>query len=197
VPHVGVLKLLEQPHQAPRIVARLSTDIRAGDVGIRLGFTGISKRMQVSDQENGKNVGARWPEQYGGLDLVPFDSVALLHKSDAVAMNGVGDFMAQRTRELLGVLHEVLQRIHDIDVAAWRCESIGLRFVDDEELERMRITRLSHPRNRVRYRFQRVVKRGELDDLLFAFQLLVHLQPELSFLIGYGFGHGRLRAAEH
>jgi hypothetical protein len=33
--------------------------------------------------------------------------------------------MAQGARELLGVLHEVEQRIHDICVTAWRREGVG------------------------------------------------------------------------
>jgi hypothetical protein len=36
VPHVGVLELTKQPHQAPRIVAGLGADVRAGDIGVRL-----------------------------------------------------------------------------------------------------------------------------------------------------------------
>jgi hypothetical protein len=35
-------------------------------------------------------------------------------------MNCMGDFVAQRAGKLLGVLHEIEQGIHDIDVAPWR-----------------------------------------------------------------------------
>src|SRR5262249_52512374 len=91
---LGVLEFLEQPHQAPRIITSLGADIRPGDVGIRLGFTGISERMQVPEQKDGNDVGAGRTEQYGSLDLVAFDSIALLHESDTVAMNGMGDFVA-------------------------------------------------------------------------------------------------------
>ena len=81
------------------------------------------------------NVGACRSEQYGCLDLVAFDPVTLLHEGDAVAMNCMGDFVAQRAGKLLGVLHEIEQGIHDIDVAPWRGERVRLRLVNDEELE--------------------------------------------------------------
>src|SRR5262249_16693436 len=60
----------------------------------------------------------------------------------------------------------------------------------------MRIARLCRPGNRVGYWLQRVVKRRGFDDLSFAFQLPVHLLPELGFLIGDGLGRRSLCAAE-
>jgi hypothetical protein len=114
--------------------------------------------MKVSNQRDGENVGSCWPQQYGGLDLVPFDPVALPHKRDAVSMDGVRNFMAQSSRQLLGVLREIKQRIHDIHVATRRGEGVRLSFVDQEELEGMGIARLSYPRNRVRKRFQGVIE---------------------------------------
>lgn len=86
--------------------------------------------MQITEQSNRENVGACRPEQYGGLDLVAFDCVPLLHEGDAVPMNGARDFMAESPGQLLGVFYEIEQRIHDIDVAARRGESVRLPFVN-------------------------------------------------------------------
>jgi hypothetical protein len=112
------------------------------------------------------------------------------------ASSWLGSFMAQGARELLGVLHEVEQRIHDICVTAWRREGIGLGFVNDEELEGMGIARLSHPGNRVRQGFQGIVEGRGFHDLPFCSQLLVHLLPKFGLLVGGRLGKGGLGAAE-
>ena len=65
-------------------------------------------------------------------------------------MNGVRHFMAEGSGQLLGILHEIEQRIHDINVTAWSGEGIRLALVDEVEFERMGVTRLSHPRDRVK-----------------------------------------------
>jgi hypothetical protein len=58
--------------------------------------------------------------------------------------------MAEGSRQLLRVLDEIQQGIQERDVAARRGEGVGLGFVDEVELEGMRIARLSNPRNRIR-----------------------------------------------
>jgi hypothetical protein len=93
--------------------------------------------MKLSEQGDGENVGPRRPQQYRRLDLVPFDSVRLRHELDAVLVDRVGDLMAQRSRQLLSVLDEVEQRVHDIDIATRCRKGVRLGFVDDVELERV------------------------------------------------------------
>src|SRR6478672_11293817 len=151
--------------------------------------------MQVTEQRNRENVGACWPEQYGSFDLVALDPISLLHEGDAVAMNGVRDFMAEGSGQLLGVLHEIEQRIHDINITAWRGEGIRLALVDEVEFKGMGVARLSHPRDRVRYRFQGLVEGGGLDDLPLVLQLVVYLLPELGLLIG-GLRHRSLTSTD-
>jgi len=53
----------------------------------------VAQRMQITHQGNGENVGSCRPQQYGSLNLVTFDPVALIHKSNAVPVNGMGNFM--------------------------------------------------------------------------------------------------------
>jgi hypothetical protein len=56
-----------------------------------------------------------------------------------VSVNRVRNFMAKCSRQLLGVLHEIQQRVHDIDVTARRREGVWLGLVYQEEFERMGI----------------------------------------------------------
>jgi hypothetical protein len=57
-------------------------------------------------------------------------------------MDGMRDFVTQRSGQLLGVLYKVQQRVHDIDVPTGRREGIRLTFVDKEEFKSVRIARL-------------------------------------------------------
>ena len=57
-----------------------------------------------------------------------FDPLLFVEAVHGIAVNGVRDFVAKSTRQLLGVLHKIEQRVDDIDVAARGCERIGLGF---------------------------------------------------------------------
>src|SRR5260221_4599574 len=88
--------------------------------------------------------------------------------------------MAKSSRELLSVLYEIEERIHDVHIAARGREGVRLSFVDQVELERMVVSGLSDPGDGVRDRPQLVVQRGRFDDFALGLQLvedfLAHLQ---------------------
>ena len=91
--------------------------------------------------------------------------------------------MTQCSGELLLVLYEIQQRIHDIYVAARSCEGVRLRFVNQIELEGMVIAGLRRLCDGVRNRLQLVVQRRRFDDFPFGLQLVEDLLAHLHFLI--------------
>jgi hypothetical protein len=56
--------------------------------------------------------------------------------------------------------------------------------VDEKTFERMRVVRLSHPRNCLAYGFQALVQRRGFDNFDIVFQFRIHRLPELCLLIG-------------
>ena len=50
IPHVGILKILEEPHQPPRVVSRRGANIGAGQVRSRLIFARVAEGMELAEQ---------------------------------------------------------------------------------------------------------------------------------------------------
>ena len=87
------------------------------------------------------------PEQYGSFDRVALDPISLLHKGAEIAMDGVRDFMTEGSGQLLGVLHEIrAEEFTSVDIATGRRKGVWLGFMNQIELEGMRVARLRHPR---------------------------------------------------
>ena len=72
-------------------------------------------------------------------------------------MDRVGDFVTQSASEFVGVLHEVQQRIDDINVPTRGGKRVRLRFVNQIELEGMVVSRLRRSRDGLRNRPQLIV----------------------------------------
>src|SRR5215510_7524189 len=84
-----VLEILEEPHQSPRVVSSLGTNVGAGQVRLRLRLAGIPERAQLPEQGNREDVRTRRAHQHGGSELLFEDSLLLLRQSDTIAMNSV------------------------------------------------------------------------------------------------------------
>jgi len=91
--------------------------------------------MQIADHLNGEHLRQRWPQQQRGADFSPFDPLLFLKAVHGVTVDRVRDLVAQGPRQLLGVFHEIEQRVDNEDVAARRRERVGMGLVDDEKLE--------------------------------------------------------------
>ena len=111
---------------------------------------------------------------------------------NGIPVDGMRDLMAEGPGQLFGVFDKVEQRVDDVDVSTRRRECIGVWLVDNEELKGVFIARLSHPRNRVCYWSQAIVKRGGLYNFPFSFQFVIRREPKLGFLIGDGLRDRRL-----
>src|SRR5258707_7414073 len=101
---------------------------------------------------------ASWSQDHGSPDFPPYRSLVLLHQIDAIAMNGVRNLVAERSGELLGVLHEIEERIHDVDISARDCKRIRLSFVDQVEFERMVVLCLRGPADGIGDRSQLIIQ---------------------------------------
>ena len=65
--------------------------------------------MQVTNHLNGEHLGERRPEQQRNTQFSAFDSLLFLKAGHGIAVNGMRDLMAERTRQLFGVLHKIQQ----------------------------------------------------------------------------------------
>ena len=74
-------------------------------------------------------------------------------------VNRVGHLVAQGSRELLLVPHKKKQRIGDVDVTARGREGVGLRLVNQVDLERVLVGRLRRPHDRLDHGEQGGVQR--------------------------------------
>src|SRR5579864_3886010 len=157
LPQVRVIKLLKQPYQSPGVVSCAGAYIGAGDIGSGFHVTGVTERVQFAEKQDCQNVCTRGPQKDRGSDFALFEPLILFHQSYGVVMNCVGDFMAQRSGELVRVLYEVQERIDYVDISAWSCERIRLSFVNDIKLERMVISRLCGTGDRIREWLQLIV----------------------------------------
>src|SRR5208282_181403 len=158
--HIGVLEILEEPDQSPRVITGARTDIRAGDVGSLLHVSGVAEGMQLAKKKDSQHVRASGAKENGSSDFSSLEFVLFLHQRHGVVMDGVGNLVTQRSREFFGILNEIQQRVDDIHVAAWSCERVRLSFMHQVELERVVVPRLRRSRDRVRNWFQYVVQRG-------------------------------------
>src|SRR6476660_3108931 len=119
--------------------------------------------MQITEHSNRENVGACWPEQYGSLDLVAFDCVALFHERDAVPVNGVRDFMAESSRQLLGVVFVTWPEFIGTAVASRRVkETLDCSSLIRQERPKKRARLGVDPRRFALARAGNVKRRGPL-----------------------------------
>jgi hypothetical protein len=72
-------------------------------------------------------------------------------------MDGVRDFMAKSSGEMLRVLYEVEERIDHVHIAARGRERVRLSFVDQIKLERMVVAGLRDASDGISDRSQLVV----------------------------------------
>src|SRR5260370_7596403 len=105
----------------------------------------------------------RRAQKDGRSDFPLPDFLLLLHQLHGVVMDGVGNLVAESSRELLRVLDEIEKRIHDIHVATRRCESIWLSFVDQIELEGTVVPLLRHSADALPNTPHLLLQRGSSD----------------------------------
>ncbi|HET7893486.1 MAG TPA: hypothetical protein VFL34_18300 [Candidatus Sulfotelmatobacter sp.] len=103
--------------------------------------------MELAEQKDGEHVRTSRAQKNSSSDFPLFQLSLFLHQRHGVVMDGVRDLVTQSSGKLLGVLHEVKERIDNIHVAAGSCESVRLRFVNQVKLERVVVARLRSLRN--------------------------------------------------
>src|SRR6266849_1515641 len=157
--HLGIVKILEQPYESPRVVSGAGTYVGASDVSARFHIAGIAERMEFAQKKYRQQVGAGRTQNNGSSDFPLLQLLVLLHQGDCVAVDGVGDLVTKCPRELFAILYEVQERIDYIHVSAGSRERIRLSFMNQVELERMVISGLRRSRDRVGKWFQLVIQR--------------------------------------
>src|SRR6476620_2489108 len=63
---VGLVEVLEEPHQAPRVIAAPRAHVGSRHVGCRFGLSRVTKRVELADQLDRKDVRDRGAEQHRG-----------------------------------------------------------------------------------------------------------------------------------
>jgi hypothetical protein len=98
--------------------------------------------MQLPEKSDRQHVRGSGAQKNGSSDFPLRDLLPLLHQLHGVAMDGVGDLVAQGASELVGILYEIQKRIDNIDVAARCGERVWLSFMDQVKLKRVVVSRL-------------------------------------------------------
>src|SRR5262249_20779714 len=89
VTRARVLEIFEQPHQPPRAVSILGTNIGAGQIGCRLCLARVAEHTQLPEQGDGQDVRTSRDQKQGSPDLPSYGFLVLFHQSNTVAVNGV------------------------------------------------------------------------------------------------------------
>src|SRR5260370_31283827 len=99
--------------------------------------------MQLAEKSDGQDMCTRGPQKNGGTNFALPEFLLFLHQRNGVAMDCVGDLVTQRSGELVRIFYEIQERIDDIHVAARSCERLRLTFLNEVELKRVVVSRLS------------------------------------------------------
>jgi len=91
--------------------------------------------------------------------------------------------VTERSGELLRVLYEIEERVHDVDISARDRERIRLSFVDQVEFEGVVVLWLRGPADSISDRPELIIQGGRVDNFALGFQFRERLLPELQLLI--------------
>src|SRR6202166_2580923 len=107
ITHLGVLEILEEPHQSMRVISCGRAHVRTCDVGSGFHVSGIAEGMQLAKQKDGQHMCTSRSQENGRPDFPRLDSLLLLHQRHGIVVDGVGNFMTQRSGEFVRILYEI------------------------------------------------------------------------------------------